>query len=293
MSDQLQIVAVDGTVTVLSDLVDGIDIQEGASGRFAPPVALTADDVAGRDGARLRQVRADVRDIVLPIAVEGADRQQLTERIRSLVSSVWPTQGDALLRWVRADNTSRQIRVRYAGGLDVVDDPARAEVGLALTGLVLRAFDPYWEDVVPDIRVAEVAVLAFLSPDVQTAWFAWQTVDVDVQGGFQVVNDGDDVAYPRWTVQGPGGPVRLVNSASGELIEVDTVLTAGQQLHVDTRPDFKTVTGPAGNLWPDVTDESTLWPIVRGTQQIQVQIEDAVPGETNVRLEWRRRWLST
>ena len=290
--DELELVSADGTVTALTDLVDDIDVLAGLTGRFAPPAELVADRVANRDGARLRVARADVRDIVIPLSVEPLSEPALRARLRDLVSAVWPSRGDVLLRAVRPEG-ARQIRGRYAGGLEIVEDFGTTVSGVANAGLVLRCFDPFWEDVDPDVSFAKVDAIAFLSSDSQEPWFPWQTVEVDVQGGFTVNNDGDDLAFPVWTVQGPGGAITLVNITTGQTLEIDTALSAGQQVRIDTRPDVKTVVGPAGvNLWPQVTDPSTLWPIVRGSQLVNVQIVDAVPGETQVRLEWRRRWLS-
>jgi len=147
----------------------------------------------------------------------------------------------------------------------------------------------------PQVELVNVEAQTFLSSGPSDPWFAWQLVSSSAVGGFTVDNDGDDLAWPRWTVQGPGaGALRLNNATTGETIEIaDVALAAGEQIAIDCRPGFKTVVGPSGeNLWPDLSDVSSLWPLGRGTQTVTVELEGAEAGISNVRLEWRKRWLT-
>ena len=260
---------------------DTVMVLHGGSGFGSPPIEWFDDAPPSGDGTRLRTVRYGAREVTVPLLVHG----DTTAELAKWASRFDPRAGSGFLL-----SNDRRLPCRFIGGIESAEERSR---GFREVAGVFRAFDPFWEDVDPDVSVAQVDAIAFLSSDSQEPWFPWQTVEVDVQGGFTVNNDGDDAAFPVWTVQGPGGPVTLVNITTGQTLEIDTVLSAGQQVRIDTRPDVKTVVGPAGvNLWPQVTDPSTLWPIVRGSQLVNVQIVDAVPGETQVRLEWRRRWLS-
>lgn len=268
----------DGAVWPLSTAT--VKVGHGVTGDAAPPVGWSDDPRPAGPGSRLRTIRWAAREVAVPVHLTGDPRAEL----RAWAARFDPTRGDGKLRV-----GDRQLTVRYIGGLE----QAPWSVPQIRSAIVLfRAFDPFWEDVTPDVRVSQVDAVAFLSASGSDPWFPWVTVDVDVAGGFTVVNDGDDQAWPVWQVQGPGGPITMTNLATGATIEVDTVLAAGEMLTVDTRPDVKTVTGPGNvNLWPDVSDTSTLWPIVPGSQTVQVGIADATAGQTQVRLEWRRRWL--
>lgn len=286
MMDRLEFVAPDGTVTVLTDLVDDVDVRDGVSGRFAPPVLFDDEEAVGRDGSRLRNVRAGVRDIVLPLSIEPSDEPALRLRLRQLVSALWPARGSGTLRSVRG-SVSRQIAVRYAGGLEIVEDFGSAITGWVNAGLVLRAFDPFWED------GADVEVL--FSAGVQPTFLPFPPLDLAASatvGTATIVNGGDAEAWPVWKIVGPGGPVELSNAVTGDVLELSTVLGPDETLTVDTRPGRKTIRdGDGNNLYGDRASGSSLWPLVRGDNVVDVLLADATE-DSSVRLSYRRRWLS-
>lgn len=280
----------EGTVHAL-DGTEGVLLTLGVEGRGMPPMETITDEIAGLDGSRPRLSRAAERDVALPVLVEGAD---LRDRLRTLASLFDPRRGDGKLRVTTDGGDRRELVCRYAEGFEL--DEAEGRQGeWQRAVLVFVAHDPMWRDVDPTIALVDVEADAFLSVDATDPWFAWTLVPSDALGGFTVDNDGDDRAWPQWTVQGPGaGLLRLRNVTSGELIEISNVdLAASDQIVIDTRPGVKTVEGPAGeNLWPELSDSSVLWPLERGQQEVEVLLEGADAGVSNVRLEWRRRHLT-
>jgi hypothetical protein len=55
-------------------------------------------------------------------------------------------------------------------------------------------------------------------------------------GAYAVVNNtGETTAYPVWTIQGPGVVPRIINISTGDELELDHVLLAGETVIVDTR----------------------------------------------------------
>lgn len=294
MLDTLTWIAPDGDEIVLTDLVDLIDIEPGMVGRGIPPVRVTGDELAGVDGQRVRHVRYQAREVEIPVTIEHASPEDLRSKLRQLGSLLDPKRGDGKLR-AEGDGASRELLCRYTGGLELTESFAASVVGWVRAVLILTAHDPLWRDVEPSVELVDVEANAFLSSDSGDAWFPWQLVDSDAVGGFTVDNDGDDDAWPQWTIQGPGsGLLKLENSTSGETIEISNVdLAAGEKITIDTRPGYKTVTGPSGeNLWPELSDDSILWPLERGSQKVTVTLEGAEAGVSNVRLEWRRKWLT-
>ncbi len=295
MLDALTWVSPDGSTIEFADLSDGIGVEPGLEGRFAPPPHIVADVLAGSDGSRVRNVRYGVREIAIPLSIEADSPDDLHTSLRDLVSRLDPKRGVGKLRATGAGGTTREIACRYGGGLEIVEDIATSVTGWARASIVLVAHDPLWQDMSPTVETVGVEATAFLSPDASTAWFPWSLVESDAVGGFTVNNDGDDDAWPQWTIQGPGaGLLKLSNLATGETIEIANVsMVSGEKITIDTRPGYKTVTGPSGeNLWPDLSDGSDLWPLERGTQTVTVTLAGAVAGESNVRLEWRRKWLT-
>ena len=257
--------------------------ERGTAGRWAPPVTYSEDAVAGLDGTRLRHIRMQPREVAVPLLLQG-DYQA---GMRTWMARFDPRRGDGKLR-----DGERELVCRYVGGAEQAADSVPSVRRFVA---VFRAFDPLWRDVDPTVELVDIAAQSFLSADDTAPWFPWQLVSSSAVGGFTVDNNGDDDTWPVWTVQGPGaGLLRLVNDTTGEHIEIaDVALAAGEQLHIDTRPGAKTVTGPDGSsLWPDLSDDSILWPIVRGSQTVTVELEGAEAGSSNVRLEYRRRWLT-
>ena len=264
----------------------GVKVLRGVEGRGLPPVSTVADELAGLDGSRPRLSRATEREVAVPVLVKGAS---WWESVRTLASLFDPRRGNGRLRW-----GDRELVCRYSEGLEL-DESEGIAGSHQKAVLVFVAHDPLWRDVDPTVRTVGVDDVAFLSPDSETAWFPWETVAEDALGEFEVDNDSDDQVWPVWTIQGPGsGALSLENLTSGEVIELASVsLLAGEQIVIDTRPEAKTATGPDGsNLWPDLSDDSELWPLVRGAQKVKVLLEGASPGESSVRLEYRRRWLT-
>src|SRR5690606_30435067 len=132
------------------------------------------------------------------------------DRIRRLASLFDPRRGDGRLR-VSGPHGSRELVCRYASGfgLDEEEEPGQ---GWQRAVVVFVAHDPFWVDVTPSVRLVDIAAQAFLSSGPTDPWFPWQVVSSSAVGGFVVDNDGDDDAWPVWTVQGPGaGRLRLAN----------------------------------------------------------------------------------
>lgn len=292
MTELLEWVEPSGQATPLS--TGDVQVVRGLQGRGMPPIEYADEQVAGRGGSRLVDVRHGTPEVAVPLRVRGASsRAEARQVVRQWARRFDPVRGDGAIRSTLGGQ-SRRLNCRYVGGMELDETSLPMAAGMAQFVAVFRAFDPYWEDAVARTNALQVEALAFLSPDSQTAWYPWQVVDAGIAGGFNINNPGDVDAWPVWTVQGPGGPVIVSNNTTGQVLEVGVSLASGQQVRIDTRPDRKTVTGPGGsNAWPLVSDQSELWPLRRGSQLITVFMDGSVPGETQVLLEWRARWLST
>lgn len=287
MADVHTWIAPDGDTHVL-DGTEGVQVLRGVEGRGMPPTETVADELAGLDGSRPRLSRLTEREVALPLLVNGSKH----ERIRTLASLFDPRRGNGRLR-ATVDGTERELACRYVEGLELDESEGTGDWQRAVA--VFVAHDPMWLDTDSTVELVDVEANAFLSSSSEDPWFAWSLVSSDAVGGFTVDNDGDDVAWPQWTIQGPGtGLLKLSNGESGEKIEIaDVALATGEQITIDTRPGAKTITGPDGaNLWPDLSDDSTLWPLERGSQTVTVTLEGAEAGVSNVRLSWVRRWLT-
>jgi hypothetical protein len=118
----------------------GVQVLAGVTGLGLPPVQVRWLEGAG-DGAVYRGRRVLPRDIDLPIAVIGTDRndlRQLWSRFASILD------GRCKLRMVEDDGTSWWVYVYRVGGGDYaygVDTDGETEIRTVVT---VRAPNPYW-----------------------------------------------------------------------------------------------------------------------------------------------------
>lgn len=268
-----------------------LPVRDPVSGRGHPPVQLATDQIVGQPGATVRHVRHAVRVLDLPVLLAADDRLAFRDLLHAYAQALDPTRGEGRLRVTEPGRAARELRCRYTGGLELNENDPEWQLAV----LTFRGHDPLWQDAAATVRTIGVDDVAFLSPDAATPWYPVQVIAADALGNFEVDNDSDTAVWPVWVVQGPGaGLLSLANDTSGQVIELaDVALQAGEQIVIDTRPGAKTAVGPDGtSLWPDLSDASELWPLERGPQRVTVLLEGAAPGESSVRLEYRRRWLT-
>jgi hypothetical protein len=194
-----------------------------------------------------------------------------------------PKPGTLIVR--RPDGTARQIAVYTSSGLDTPD------VGMndmMVYSLSLSTPDPYWSDLQPSqqmyaISVANPGILPLLpilfnSPN--------------VIGATVINNLGNGLAWPIWTITGPGTPT-LTNNTTGLSWGLSTAIPAGQQIQVTTqRGQQKAINLTTGaNIWSQLTTATprSLWPLVGGPNNVTISL----PGATNassVICQWTNRW---
>lgn len=278
----------DGALTVLNDgtvLEVGWDLQ----GRYMPPVEFVEDDVPAQDGSRLREVRVRPREVALPIDVMVADTAALRVLMRTLVRKFSPQRGDGRLRVLSADGTTRELWCRYRQGLEL-SEAFEAGLGMQRTVVVLRAVDPFWYDLTPTAATfTSAAPVNFLGDP----FLPIKLSSDSILGEQTVTNDGDVIAWPVWTVQGPATSVVLTNVTTGQVIDLPVALTNVQSVTIDTRPFFKTVRRNDGtNLYGSLTAASSLWALGSGGSTVIRTTVAGSTAETFVTLVFSRRWLA-
>jgi len=218
----------------------------------------------------------------IPLAIEEADYSALLSTLRSLAANLDPAAGDGTLRVVNNGN-ARLLTCRYKGGLE----HATRTGPLVRMVLAFRAFDPYWyaenETAYTFQQAAGVSFFPLLPLSLSSS--AVYSVET-------VANDGDVEAWPVWTITGPGDSLVLRNLTTGETLELQTTILAGQQVTIDTRPGRKTVLRDDGtNLFPYLSDTSSLWALTKGSNKIQVEL-NLSDANSSVVLRYTLRYLS-
>lgn len=253
-----------------------------ATNRFMPPVSLNTIKVPQAMGAIFREAHHDERIVVLPVVVPGptAGRQEL----RRWAKALDPVKGEGTLTVVQGDYAGRQLVCAYESGLD---DFSEEYPGLGMTALAFHASDPYWQD------AEESSIITGLDPTVYK-WFPFPPLVLGASDVFAVkdaVNAGDVTAWPVVTVDGPGLDLMVENQTTGLSWSLPGPMNAGQRLIVDTRPGKKSVQLDGFNALPRLTKDSSLFPLVSGSNRISITF-DAATSQTEVAFTWRNRWLS-
>ncbi|MFE7128963.1 phage tail protein [Streptomyces sp. NPDC057617] len=255
-------------------------LAEGVSGLGAAPYELTTD-ARPRGGARLRHVQAQPRSIVWPLRVFGNTHMEFVTRWRVLATAFTRTlrEGPGVLEIARPDGTRRQIAVFYEQGFE--GQGSRGTGWISDTAVMsLFCEDPYWVDPVPLTVHREQGVgLDFLAPYPSVS-------SSQVLGATTVMNPGDTVMWPEWTITGPASLVVFTREDTGESFTLDPNapevghgnLLAGEQVTVRTDPPQ--VRYQDGENWVGALDWPTavLWGLDPGTTPITFQLDGSGPG---------------
>lgn len=285
----------DGTVWDWSDPLSGC-VVTGVTGIGSPPGALTATALPG-GGSLPQAFGAAKRSIVIGLHVfDEASQAGLLDLIDRLAWALWneragnPAPGT--LRFARPAGTVRQIEVFCTSG-PPQDDAEATQDGYQWStsyGLTFQSdLDPLFSD------VNAVGPLKFEAPPVSGGVPPMPPVLLSppsTLGSATVVNDGYGDAYPIWTIHGPGTPT-LTNLTTGREFSLSVALGAGETITIDTRPARQSaIDGLGADRWGDLvkTSPRDLWTLVRGTNQLELELASAGTG-SKIEMVYHRRWL--
>ncbi|WP_244204181.1 phage distal tail protein [Streptomyces africanus] len=276
-----------GLRTVFSDWENGWVLQPGAKGLDMPQYAFTQDESPGIDGYEIRQVRAQGKEIALPIAFWADDsRAAYLARRRGLIRSLNPKRGTGTLTVTQADGTSRTIGARYSAGLEGDESLDAAGARWCINVLTFACPKPFWlgAEVTTEWRAAVAGTFFPILPLV--------VGNSQVLGSVTVDNDGDDDAFPVWTITGPATSVSLTNVTTGEVLVLNRTVTIGDTIVIDTRERQQTaLLNGTTNLWGDLSDASTMWVLEPGLNDLTLTVAGST-SNTRVRMTYQPRYLA-
>lgn len=288
-----------GVTTHLSDWENGWLLQPGAKGLDMPGYTFSTDESPGIDGYALRDVRANGKEIILPLAFWANDsRAAYQARRRAFINSVNPKRGVGTLTLTQPDGDRRSIGAYYTGGLEGDESLDAAGERWCINAVTFGVPSPYWigSEVTQTWKSGSAATFFPILP---------LTVGASqVLGQVTVTNPGDDVAYPVWTVKGPANVITLTNTvtvvsgagvASTETrsIVLTRTITASDTIVIDTRERRQTaLLNGVTNLWPDLSDDSELWPLEEGDNTLNLVV-DGSTSATSVSMTYQPRYLAS
>ncbi|WP_247748444.1 phage tail domain-containing protein [Streptomyces sp. 4R-3d] len=276
-----------GAITMLTDWERGWIVQPGAKGLDMPGYAITQDESPGIDGYEIRQVRALGKEIILPIAFWANDsRDAYLQRRRQFIRSLNPKRGPGTLTLAQPDGATRTIGAIYAGGLEGDESRDAAGERWCINVITFACPSPYWigAEAAHEWRNAEAGEWLPVLPLV--------VGDSEVLGSVTVDNPGDDDAYPIWTIQGPATSISLTNETTGESLLLTRTITDGDEIVIDTRQRRQTaLLNGVTNLWPDIDDDSTMWALTDGINNLSLTVAGSTT-DTTVRMTYQPRYLA-
>jgi len=208
----------------------------------------------------------------------------LDDFVRAFIHRRNETPAPGTLIITRPDGTQRQINVFTLTGLDT---PDVGKNNTCLYSLALQTPNPFWQDLTP-------SQVNFVMPSA-TGILPELPVDLDgpaLFGNASVNNIGTALAYPTWTITGPGTPT-VTNNTTGLSWSMNTAIPAGQQVQVVTqRGQQMAVNITTGvSVWGQLVMNTprNLWPLVGGNNSITVNM----PGSTTaskVNMSYFNQW---
>ena len=287
-------VSADGsTTTELTQWVNNTEVMKaGMRGRWHPKPVITRVVIPNRPGQYTQNRRHDYRVWTLPLAARGSDITALQATLYSLAQQMDPLDGPGILRYIGVDGRVSELYAVQMADLDPSDWVGSSANAGQMMVLTFEADEPY-----------------FLSAEVDTSWkgadpTAWFGIGgtgywVPISLGasavlgdltFDPATDAD--VWPIWDIVGPGSDPVFTNNTTGETFAFSGVtLAAGDVLEIDLTPGVKTILGPGGVNYFHYLTQTSLWPLVKGSNHITLSLTGATSA-SYVGLRYRPRRIA-
>lgn len=288
-----------GSPVDLNDPAAGYQILGALVGTAMPDIDLKLRQSQNDAGEWLESVRVRSRVIDVPFAtLSDTGVMQAQSRLRTLARALSPLRPEGTLRLTFADGSARELRARYEAGLQgatlsLTDDGGDEWISAVLS---FRCLDPFWTDTQDTVLTARTTGTRAFFPMFADPDDVGPHLDSSsVFAAMNITNNGDVNAWPVVRIDGPASDLIVNNVTTGAKIDLSNNggigLAAGEWLEVDTHPGVKTVTRFDGlNLFSKMTDDSDLWPLVVGAQQVNV-VANGADARSLVTVSFRNRYL--
>ncbi|MGW3305879.1 phage distal tail protein [Streptomyces sp. NPDC001073] len=275
-----------GRTTLLSDWENGWVLQPGIRGLDSPGYDFFTDASPQIDGNALRGLRAQPREIFLPLAFFDLDRSGFMTRKRSFMRTLNPYLGLGTLTLSESDGTFRTIEAYYVSGAEGDFGLDTSGLHWQTVGLTFSCPSPYWlgEAVHKEYEAGATGNFFPVLPLVVR--------DSQVLGETVIDNPGDATSFPVWTIHGPATSAVISNNTTGLSFSVTASLGSSDVLVVDTRERVQTaVLNGTDNWWPNLANDSDLWGLEPGENDVSLTLL-GTSGATTVQLDYQPRYLT-
>lgn len=226
----------DGSIWDLTDPDGGVVVlRDGVEGLHLPKFKQWTRSSPAVPGQTFTGAIAEARTIVLPLAVyEETSSLAWVEHDRAFWKSLHPRRYGTLTLSPAGTGRSRSIRLRLQPEDHTFDlDPAYAR--WAEYSAVLIADQPFWEGQPVAAKWGAAAGDDFYE---ETGPQLVNIVTGHTTEGAELTNDGDEDAWPIWTIIGPSTEAHL--GVGDQVVEVPFEIADGKALVIDTDPRVRT-----------------------------------------------------
>jgi hypothetical protein len=238
----------------------------GRKGFGVSPTRLVMREGAA-EGSRHRRTKRLARSIDFPLAIFGADREEVENSFRRFVRLVQDDVTAPRLVATYPDGSRVYTEIHFSGGLDPVygsDDTQGRDFAKCQSSFISPS--PYWTD--------EDAINYPFNFNVDASDDNWvedmaemPLISSQTAGSVSIENPGDVAAYPVWTLQGPMDTFSA--SYRGQGFTYTEHIALGETITVNTVT--KTVTDQDGvNKYGALGTAPKLFPIPKGSATVDI-----------------------
>jgi hypothetical protein len=279
---------------VLTDRAAGHRVFTGVRGLGPVRRELVTEDVPFFDGTEVYDDVGLPRTVYLPMMVFAADRDGFLERLRALTAALRTRGADGSpvtgqLELQQADGRRRRLRCHYQEGLpDEESIELGGDTNWQRFTLALFAADPYFYDPEP--------VTLSWDPDDPVTFLSAPMLPPKISpsqviGDQTLTNAGTEAAYGTWRITGPGNSIILTNITTGQEIELNGTIAAGEVVTIVTEPRLADITLDGVDWWDSLEDGGDLWAIPNGSTELSLTLGGMGSG-SRVELEFFKRYES-
>jgi hypothetical protein len=193
-----------------------------------------------------------------------------------------PAPGTLIVQ--RPDGTTRQIQFYTISGLNT---PEVAVDDYTIYTLTLQTPNPYWNDGQTQQMLFTLNFAAGILPLLPI-----QLAGASILGNATIINKGNALSWPTWTITGPGTPT-ITNNTTGLSWSLNAPIPAGNVVQVVTQRGQQTAYNitTATSVWDSLNYSSlrALWPLVGGSNSVTITMTGASPN-TSVQVNWVNQW---
>ena len=270
----------------------------GRSGHYGLPTKLISEKIPMNPGEVLRNLDTPVREVSIPLMIQGSSYSDVATKIHYLLTTFDAYKGTGRLRFVGKNSQTnslvyRDLWVRHMGDPAIVDGDESHFVTTARGIFTFIAHDPYFYSQYPTVEAINSDNTGFF-PMVRNDPVSFlHLAGGSFAAGVLTTNTDDVETWPIWQIGGPASAISFENTTTDKIIEFQEAFTvaAGEELIIDTRPEYKTVELDGTNVFYQLKSTSSLFPITTGSNTINVSM-DNTDGDTTLQLIYWNRYLS-